>query len=538
MVERVVSPGVAGMISIVIPAFNEEKFLPECLASWANQDYQGEYEIIVVDNASTDSTANIARGLGARVVYCPERSVFCARQMGADNACGEIIVQADADTIYPRDYLTRVAECFASHPEAVAIVGRFFYLDPPWWAKIEYFLRDGINRLTNPITGRPPCPSGATLAFRREAFLKFNGYRGILYSPDQYGLARRLSKLGKVLYERRLIALTSSRRVRKSALIVTLEFLPHLLALATYLARERISGWQISAMGIRYRRLGLRLLSSGTLVTFLFLGYGYFIPTSQVFGRVYYRGKPSEKMVALTFDDGPNEPYSSQILDILADYDVKATFFLIGKNVELYPETAKRIVAEGHALGNHSYSHNANHALTEYGAKDLELAQAAIYNTTGVKPHLYRPPHGKKSPWELQKVRSDGLIEVTWSVSSNEPNTGSPLVMAQAIVNRTKPGGIILLHDGYGTAHNSRYSDKSLTVEALPLIIEQLQAKGFQLVTVPELLHVLAYNERTGDKLGESSATDLDIGPDFCESAPCPILFPFAVEPSDSSWDS
>jgi len=229
--------------------------------------------------------------------------------------------------------------------------------------------------------------------------------------------------------------------------------------------------------------------------------YGYFVPASPVFGKVYYKATSTDNVVALTFDDGPNEPYTSQILDILASHNIKATFFVIGKNVELYPETAKRIVAEGHVVGNHSYSHNANHALTEYGSKDLQLAQEVIFNVTSVKPHLYRPPHGKKSPWELQAIKKDGLIEVTWSVSANDQHVlafwgkPSPETFAREIVSETNPGEIILLHDGYGTSHGTAESDKSLTVEALPLIIEQLQAKGYRFVTVPELLNVPAYNE-------------------------------------------
>ncbi len=196
----------------------------------------------------------------------------------------------------------------------------------------------------------------------------------------------------------------------------------------------------------------------------------------------------------MTFDDGPNEPYTSQILDILARYDVKATFFVIGKNVELYPETAKRIVAEGHVIGNHSYSHQANHAVIDYSSRDVFLAQFAIFSVVGLMPCLYRPPHGRKSPWELQNAKKEGLTVVMWSVSSGELNNKSAVSLAGNIVSKAKPGGIILLHDGYGTDHNTPQSDKTKTVKALPQIIEQLQSKGYRFVTIPELLNVPAYN--------------------------------------------
>ncbi len=482
------------MISVVIPALNEETFLSDCLESLRNQDYKGEYEIIVADNGSTDNTANIARDSGAKVVHCSERrSVFYARQVGADAASGDIIVQADADTVYPRDWLIKIAGHFSSHPETVAISGRFIYRDPPSWAKFEYFLRDCVNRLTAALFGRPLLVSGATLAFRRRAFSNVDGYKNISYSPDQYDISSRLSKMGKVSYDRNLYALTSSRSVRKPFFLCTMEALVHIGRWGTYICKFYINSLEEFTTKTTLRRVTVRL--SPVVMLIILIVYGYFIPTSPVFGKVYYKGIYIEKVVALTFDDGPNEPYTSEILDILDSHKVKATFFVIGKNVELYPETAKRMIAEGHVLGNHSYSHNANHALTEYGAKDLAVAQEAIFNTVGVRPHLYRPPHGKKSPWELEEVRKQGMIEVTWSVSTGELNAASPMSVAEKIVRETHPGEIILLHDGYGTSHNCGKSDKSLTVEALPLIIEKLQAEGYRFVTVPELLDVPAYND-------------------------------------------
>ena len=108
------------------------------------------------------------------------------------------------------------------------------------------------------------------------------------------------------------------------------------------------------------------------LIVIAVLVYGYCIPSSQVFGKVYFKGNTSKKVVALTFDDGPNDPYTSQILNILEQYKIQATFFEVGKNVELYPSTAKRLVANGDVIGNHPYSHSANHALTEYGVNDMQ----------------------------------------------------------------------------------------------------------------------------------------------------------------------
>jgi len=486
------------MISIVIPARNEEKLLPDSLRSLKDQDYQGEYEIILADNGSTDATAAIAGEFGVRVVDCHEiKSVFYARQIGADAARGDIIAQADADTIYPRNWLRQIAEKFASNPHVVAITGRFIYRDSPWWAKYEYSLRNIGNWITVPF-GKPAVISGATLAFRRSAFLSVNGYRGLVYAADQVGICQRLSKVGKVIYDNNLSVMTSSRAVQKPVFVIIMDFIAHLGRWAVFHLKGRAKGVPELIWKTRVRRL-VTTLSPALVLIIAFIAYGYFEPTSPVFGKIYYVENTKNKIVALTFDDGPNEPYTSEILDILTSDNIKATFFVIGKNVELYPESAERILAQGDVLGNHSYSHDANHALTEFGAKDMEKAEQVIGNTLGVRPYLYRPPHGKKSPWELESVKKLGMIEITWNVSANDQHVfavfgkPTPEEFAHEIVKDVTPGSIVLLHDGFGTLHDSIKSDRSLTVKALPLIIEQLKAKGYSFVTVPQLLNVPAY---------------------------------------------
>jgi peptidoglycan/xylan/chitin deacetylase (PgdA/CDA1 family) len=225
-----------------------------------------------------------------------------------------------------------------------------------------------------------------------------------------------------------------------------------------------------------------------------FASYGYFVPGSQVFGKVYYQDKAQQHRIALTFDDGPNEPYTSQVLDILDKYNIKATFFLIGRNVELYPDVARRVLTSGHVIGNHSYFHDANHALYLDYNNEIKRAQRSIVAAAGVEPHLYRPPHGKKTPWELKFVQDENLVEVTWSISANEARISSAEELARAITDRDRHGRVILLHDGYGLSHYTPEADKSLTVDALPLIIEKLHRDGYSFVTVPQLFNIRTYN--------------------------------------------
>ncbi len=483
-------------ISVIVPARDEEKYIAACLRSLKDQTYQGEHEIVVVDNCSTDKTAAIARSFGVKVIRAnKEKNVFYARQTGADATDGDIIVQADADTLYPRRWLQKIAEKFEAHPEAVALSGRFLYREKFTWAFVELNARNMMNKISTAFFGRPFLVCGATFAFRRQAFVAVGGYKDIPYSADQHGITTKLRQQGKILYDEKIYVLTSTRSVREPCFILLMAIIANLARLMLDFSINLIT-LKPKAPGMSLRkRLALGL--SAMLVCFIgFSAYGYFSPISPVFGEVYYQGNSSDKVVALTFDDGPNGTYTTQILDILNKYNIDATFFVIGKNVQLYPDIAQRILAEGSVLGNHSNTHDANHALSTFGERDLEKAEQIIFDVTGVQPHLYRPPHGKKTPWELDCVKENELIEVTWSVATGD-QAGLDGInnFVNKVVNKTHAGSIILLHDGYGTEHNNQHADKTFTILALPLIIEQLQAKGYRFVTVPVLLGVPAYNE-------------------------------------------
>lgn len=352
----------------------------------------------MVDNGSQDNTAQIAHDKRVKVITCSKKGVSYARQAGTEAAKGDIIVQADADTVYPRWWLARIQRQFDQHKKAVAVAGTFIYINPPWWAGIEYFLRIFFGLLTAFFFGRPLIVSGANFAFYKRAFKQIGGYEHNSYSSDQINIATRLSNIGKVIYDCRSLAATSERSVAKPVLSILIAFILNLSYFIGYAIKS------LRPLG-KKRSKKLTSVSTGTYlkvaVPVLLIGilcYGYFIPASPVFGKVYYRSITSSKIIALTFDDGPNEPYTSQILDILEKYNVPATFFLVGYNVNLYPETAKRILADGDVIGNHSYYHRANHALSFNAFKEIELAQKTIYQITGVEPHLYRPPHGKKTP--------------------------------------------------------------------------------------------------------------------------------------------
>ncbi len=488
------------MVSIVVPVYNEEKYLGRCLRSLKEQDYEGNYEIVVVDNGSSDGSARIAHSFGVRVISCPQRGTVYAREAGFRASSGEIIVQADADTIYPPGWLTRVARHFPSHPEAVAIAGEVLYEASPTWARPLQLFRRFLNILFSRFLGKPAFCLACSFAFRSEALLKAGGYNTKLaFIGDEQDLLARLSRIGKIIYDRHLLAVTSSRRFRG-------RFWQYSFVDIFYGTILEQVWLKLTGMALTRSRACPRQDYSGkpslrprwawsmaiAAITIGILGYGYFSPSADVFGKTYAQAATPQNVIALSFDDGPNEPYTSQIQDILDSYGVRATFFVVGKNVEYYPEVARRIVAEGHVLGNHSYTHKA---LSEFDVPDyseVDLAQTAIYKVTGVKPRLFRPPYGRKTPWQLEYVKRKGLVTVTWSDSANDPHKPPSDVIAERVLRRARSGTIILLHDGNGTKHGS---DRSRTVAALPQIIESLKSQGYTFVTVPELLQVSPYIE-------------------------------------------
>jgi len=202
-------------------------------------------------------------------------------------------------------------------------------------------------------------------------------------------------------------------------------------------------------------------------VTFVFfLGTLFFAnaisPKSQVFGKVFWYGPTNKKNIALTFDDGPNPPYTMEILDILKKHNVKATFFLIGKHVKEYPEIVRKIVKEGHAIGNHTYSHRNLLATKSWRiAEEIDKTTRVIEETTGIHPFLFRPPRLWKKPVVLKIAEEKDYLAIGFTNRSLDWQTPSPGVkrIIEKSLKGLKNGSIICLHDGDGehlNAQNSR----------------------------------------------------------------------------------
>ena len=204
---------------------------------------------------------------------------------------------------------------------------------------------------------------------------------------------------------------------------------------------------------------------------------------SQWLGPTCWRGPADSRCVALTFDDGPSDD-TAGVLEALAKYKVKVAFFVVGQQVEKFPELARRIVDEGHEIGNHSYSHPIYlYRTPSETRRQLELTQRIIRDVTGVEARFARPPCGVRTPAYFSAARELGLRTIQWSVAGFDWKRRSGEQIAESVLNGAEPGSIILLHDG----DSENKMGRAATVAALPMIIEGLRAKDLAAAPIEKM---------------------------------------------------
>lgn len=198
-----------------------------------------------------------------------------------------------------------------------------------------------------------------------------------------------------------------------------------------------------------------------------------------------------DKVVALTFDDGPYKKSTEKILKILQENGAKATFFEMGGNVKLEPEILKKTFAAGHEIGNHTYSHPFITKISSQKFKnELLKTDAIIYNTIQVHPILFRPPFGMSSPTTNRIVNELGFKKITWDYMADDYQATkfSPETFTAEIIKHVKPGSIIVMHESGGY--------HQITLKSLPAILADLKQRGYKFVTVSELLNINPYRNK------------------------------------------
>ena len=190
----------------------------------------------------------------------------------------------------------------------------------------------------------------------------------------------------------------------------------------------------------------------------------------------YYKANTQEKVIALTFDDGPDPIDTPEVLNILKTKNVRATFFVLGQAAQANPYLLKRLVMEGHEIGNHSFSHDYQQRRL---VQEIKKTDQEVFVSTGTHTYFYRPPGGFLSKTQLETVKKNGHIVALWSVDSKDWRNPGVKQIVDNVIKNVFPGAIILLHDGG--------YQRTQTVKALGPIIDALQDRGYRLATLSEL---------------------------------------------------
>lgn len=205
--------------------------------------------------------------------------------------------------------------------------------------------------------------------------------------------------------------------------------------------------------------------------------------------EIILHGPSANKEIALTFDDGPDDVWTPQVLDVLREMEVRATFFLVGNRVENHPDITRRIVREGHIVGNHSWDHpNLAKLSAAQVRSQLVRTNETLQRTVGVRPRLFRPPYGSLSEAAIQEAVALQMKIILWNVDSLDWMPITAEQIATNILSHTGPGSIILMHSAGGEGQSLQN-----TVNALPYVISTLKNRSLVFRTIPELLGFPAY---------------------------------------------
>jgi peptidoglycan-N-acetylglucosamine deacetylase len=216
------------------------------------------------------------------------------------------------------------------------------------------------------------------------------------------------------------------------------------------------------------------------------VGYQSMAPTGQWFGRTFTGLARGSKQIALTYDDGPNDPHTLKLLEVLAKHDVRATFFMIGRYVRQRPDIAREVARAGHAAGNHTFTHPLLifESAAETRMQLLDCRQA-LEDAVGKHSNLFRPPFGGRRPATLRIARELGFETIMWNVTGYDWNAPPAAEIEKKVARQMRGGDVILLHDG---GHRAMGADRAQTVIAADNLIQRYKDEGYEFVTVEAAL--------------------------------------------------
>jgi peptidoglycan/xylan/chitin deacetylase (PgdA/CDA1 family) len=220
-------------------------------------------------------------------------------------------------------------------------------------------------------------------------------------------------------------------------------------------------------------------------------GYQSMAPTGQWYGRTFAGGVRESKQIALTYDDGPNDPHTLKLLDVLAKHSVRATFFMIGRYVRQRPDIARAVAQAGHVIGNHTFTHPLLIFESEARTRtELLDCRSALQDAVGEHSNLFRPPFGGRRPATLRIARELRLQTVMWNVTGYDWNAPPAAVIEKKVARQMRGGDVILLHDG---GHRAMGANRAQTVIATDNLIRRYKSEGYEFATVPEMMKAVNY---------------------------------------------
>jgi len=215
-------------------------------------------------------------------------------------------------------------------------------------------------------------------------------------------------------------------------------------------------------------------------------GYQSMAPTGQWYGKTFTGLPRGSRQIALTYDDGPNDPHTLHLLEVLARHNVHATFFLIGRHAEDRPQLVNEIAKAGHVIGNHTFSHPLLiFKSTSEIRGEILRCQAVLHDAIGQHSNLFRPPFGGRRPAVLGIASELGLQPVMWNLTGYDWSAPPASAIERKVSNHIRGGDVILLHDG---GHKQMGADRSQTVIATDHILTRYKSEGFEFVTIPQMM--------------------------------------------------
>jgi peptidoglycan/xylan/chitin deacetylase (PgdA/CDA1 family) len=232
--------------------------------------------------------------------------------------------------------------------------------------------------------------------------------------------------------------------------------------------------------------LALALTGAVSAAAALTAGYQSMAPTGQWYGKTFTGLPRGSRQIALTYDDGPNDPHTLRLLELLAKHGVHATFFMIGRYVQQRPDLAREILKAGHVVGNHTFTHPLLTFKSEAEVgQELSQCRSALQDAIGEPANLFRPPFGGRRPAVLRIARELGLQPVMWNVTGYDWTAPPAEVIERKVSKQIRGGDVILLHDG---GHQQMGADRCQTVIATDHLIARYKSEGYNFLTIPQMM--------------------------------------------------